>query len=62
MRILALALIATPALADDAPVVPHFLDETATAGLATSYTGEWEFMAGGGVAAFDCSGDGKPEL
>jgi hypothetical protein len=62
MRILALALIATPALADEAPVVPHFLDETATAGLATSYTGEWEFMAGGGVAAFDCSGDGKPEL
>jgi len=40
MRILALALIATPALADEAPVVPHFLDETATAGLATSYTGE----------------------
>ena len=58
---LLLLLLATPALADQV-VVPHFLDETATAGIASVYSGAWEFMAGGGVAAFDCSGDGKPDL
>lgn len=58
----ALALLAPlPALAEG-PIVPRFLDETATAGIAHSYDGEWEFMVGGGVAAFDCSGDRKPDL
>lgn len=54
------ALTATPALAE--PVIPAFTDETATSGLATSYEGEWEYMVGGGVATFDCSGDGFPEV
>ncbi len=54
------ALAATPALAE--PVVPAFTDETATAGLATSFEGDWDYMVGGGVATFDCSGDGKPEV
>lgn len=44
------------------PVIPSFGDETATAGLATVYAGEWEYMVGGGVATFDCSGDGFPEV
>jgi hypothetical protein len=48
--------------AADAPAVPRFADETATAGLGHSYAGGWEFMVGGGVAAFDCSGDGRPDL
>jgi len=26
------------------------------------YTGGWEYFVGGGVAGFDCSGDGLPEL
>jgi hypothetical protein len=56
-----LALIPLPALADG-PVVPRFLDETATAGVTSVYRGGWEFMVGGGVAAFDCSGDRKPDL
>lgn len=61
MRALVLTLaLATPALAE--PAVPVFTDETRTAGLATVYEGEWEFMAGGGVATFDCSGDGFPEV
>ncbi len=61
MRAFFLILLATPALCDDL-VVPKYLDETATSGITSVYKGEWEFMAGGGVAAFDCSGDGKPEL
>ncbi len=56
---LSLAL-AAPALAE--PVVPVFTDETQTAGLSTVYEGEWEYMVGGGVATFDCSGDGFPEV
>jgi len=60
MRALVLILAASPALAD--PVVPEFTDETTTAGLSTIYEGEWEYMVGGGVATFDCSGDGYPEL
>ena len=58
-RVLTLAL-AAPAFAE--PVVPVFTDETKTAGLSTVYEGEWEYMAGGGVATFDCSGDGFPEV
>ena len=58
--VLVLALTASPALAE--PVVPTFTNETATAGFSTVYAGEWEYMVGGGVATFDCSGDGKPEV
>nr|WP_245218450.1 VCBS repeat-containing protein [Rubellimicrobium aerolatum] len=43
-------------------MVPRFVEETATAGLASSYDGDWEYMVGGGVAALDCSGDGFPDL
>ncbi len=52
---------ATPALAQD-PAVPLYANETASAGLSTPYLGEWEYMVGGGVAAFDCSGDERPEV
>jgi hypothetical protein len=54
------ALAATPALAE--PPVPMFAEETASSGLATSFEGDWEYMVGGGVATFDCSGDGFPEV
>jgi hypothetical protein len=54
------ALAATPALAE--PMVPTFADETETAGLSTVYDGDWEYMVGGGVATFDCSGDRIPEV
>jgi hypothetical protein len=64
MRWLCLTVALAPfaALADRAPVVPKYIDETATAGITSTYAGEWEFMTGGGVAAFDCNGNGKPEL
>ena len=55
-------VLATPAWAQDAPVVPQFVDESVSSGVTSVYQGEWEFMVGGGVAAFDCSGDGMPDL
>jgi enediyne biosynthesis protein E4 len=49
------ALLATPAIAD-----PLFQEVT---GLPEhTYTGGWEHFVGGGVSAFDCSGDGLPDL
>lgn len=45
-----------------AAVAPRFVEETATAGVAHSYDGEFEFFVGGGVAVFDCDDDGRPEL
>jgi hypothetical protein len=41
---------------------PHFVDETAAAGIDHAYTGDFEFFVGGGVAAFDCNDDGRDEL
>ncbi|MFO1033813.1 MAG: CRTAC1 family protein [Hyphomicrobiales bacterium] len=43
------------------PVIPSFTEETRT-GISSIYKGDWQYMVGGGVAAFDCSGDGLPEL
>jgi hypothetical protein len=44
------------------PAVPKFVEETDSAGLQSRFEGEDEFMVGGGVATFDCDGDGLPEL
>jgi hypothetical protein len=44
------------------PPVPRFVEETDTAGLQSRFEGEGEYMVGGGVATFDCDGDGQPEL
>src|SRR5258708_25788656 len=41
---------------------PRFVDETATSGIDHVYAGPFEYAVGGGVAVFDCSGDGKPDL
>jgi hypothetical protein len=59
--LLVLAAIATPALAQS-PTVPSFVDETASSGIATSYDGDWFFIVGGGVAAFDCNDDGFADM
>src|SRR5882724_5801392 len=48
--------------ASTAPVVPHFIEETDAAGIQSRFDGEWEYMVGGGVAAFDCDGSGLPSL
>ena len=41
---------------------PHFTEETATAGIDRVYDGAPPFEVGGGVAVFDCSADGKPDI
>jgi len=41
---------------------PKFADESATAGIDSTFKGEWEFMVGGGVATFDCNGDRMPDM
>jgi len=41
---------------------PHFVEETATAGIAQVYDGAFPFPVGGGVAVFDCNGDRAPEI
>ena len=42
--------------------VPRFIAETETSGIDHTYEGGFEYLAGAGVAAFDCDADGLPEL
>lgn len=59
----AFCLIVHPALAQDSgPLVPKFVEETAVAGIDSVFQGGWEYMVGGGAAAFDCNGDRFPDL
>jgi hypothetical protein len=61
--LLLVALASTAASGQDAtPAVPRFVDETEAAGLQSRFEGAEEFIVGGGVAAFDCDGDGLPEV
>lgn len=41
---------------------PNLQEVTAASGIEQQYTGGWEFFVGGGVSAFDCNHDFKPEL
>ena len=41
---------------------PHFVDETTASGLAHRFDGSDTFQVGGGVAVFDCDGDGRQDL
>ncbi len=58
-RAVALALLALPAAAQDMPAVPQF---TPVAGIDHIYQGDVDYMVGGGVAVFDCSADGFPDM
>ena len=66
LRILAIFLllaVTTPSKAAEKMVaIPHFVEETAGAGIQSIYAGEWQYMVGGGVATFDCNADGFPDI
>ncbi len=53
------ASIATPGLGQEPSA--RFEEETDSSSLDSTFTGEWEYMVGGGVAVFDCNDDGFPE-
>jgi enediyne biosynthesis protein E4 len=42
--------------------IPKFVEETDLSGLQSRFEGDGEYMVGGGVATFDCDGDGLPEV
>jgi hypothetical protein len=62
----AIALIAITTIAastqSTAMPAPRFVDEASAAGVDHAYDGDFEFFVGGGVAVFDCSDDGRPDL
>jgi hypothetical protein len=60
--LLALVAVADRGFAAAGAVPPKFAEETATAGLDSVYQGEWQYMVGGGAAAFDCNDDGFDDL
>ena len=51
-----------PWLPASAGPVPHFVDETTSSGLDFTYDGPFAYAFGGGVAVFDCNGDGRQDL
>ena len=42
--------------------VPRFVEETASSGLDIAYDGPFAFAVGGGLAVFDCDGDGRQDV
>ncbi len=44
------------------PKVPRFVEEAVSAGVTHTYSGGFDYFVGGGVAAFDCNADERPEL
>jgi hypothetical protein len=58
-----LVAIATIVGTKPAAIAPFlFVEEAAAAGIHHAYDGDFEFFVGGGVAVFDCSDDGRPDL
>ena len=51
-----------PATSALAAAPPRFVDETSTAGIAHTYAGDYPYVVGGGIATFDCDGDGLADL
>ena len=43
-------------------MLPVFVEETATSGITTAYTGDWQYMVGGGAAVFDCDADDRLDV
>ncbi len=51
-----------PATRQTAGSPPRFVDDTATSGVSQRYDGPDLYQVGGGVAVFDCNGDGLPDI
>ena len=63
MRIVALSIALLAGVASaHAQASPNFVEETDASGIDSVFQGEWEYMVGGGVAVFDCSGDGFADM
>jgi enediyne biosynthesis protein E4 len=62
LRFLLPLLICLPLSVQAAPVTPRFVEETVSSGIDSTFTGDWEYMVGGGVAVFDCNGDGFEDM
>jgi hypothetical protein len=58
----AVAVVAAGDGASGAAAVPRFVEEASSAGIDHVYDGEFTYFVGGGVAAFDCDGDGRQDL
>jgi hypothetical protein len=52
----------TGSASSDGAAAPHFVDEARASGIDHQYQGGFDYFVGGGVAAFDCDGDGRPDL
>ena len=51
-----------PTTPSSATGTPRFVDETAASGIRHRFDGEAPYSVGGGVAVFDCDGDGHPDV
>ncbi len=45
-----------------APRAPRYVEETDAAGITHTYGGDDTYDTGGGLAVFDCDGDGRPDV
>ena len=62
MKAWAILLAAFVAMPGWAMEPPRYVDDRSASGITHVYDGGWEFFVGGGVAAFDCDGDGRQDL
>ncbi len=44
------------------PLMPSFVEETQSSGIDQRFSGDWQYMVGGGVAVFDCNEDGFEDV
>src|SRR4029077_5972708 len=58
----AISRSSTPGSPTAALGTPHFVEVTASSGVAHTSDGEYPFGVGAGVAVLDCDGDGRPDL
>ena len=64
--VVAAVMLGLGARTGNAPTIagpnPSFVDETAASGLDFAYDGPFVYAVGGGVAVFDCDGDGRQDM